>query len=204
MNPFRTPSRLPAISRRSLLTYAVAGAAALRLPPALAAEPEFAPFLGAEAAAVRFWYYVDSHCPICRRMEDEIRAFSAQRPDVRISFMEFPILKADSELAARIALSAHLRGRYFEVHEQLLRHNGEFTGKLATEIAQQLGVDPTEFRRDMGSAEVNREIRQNLSLGQRLELNGTPILLWNGGSMAGGYQTRKQLAEIAKKAGRAS
>ncbi len=172
--------------RRALLRIASAAACIGTHPDALAtagtegarARPgPLTPVLGNPAGARVLAVYFDYHCPYCREMDPLLPTLAERNPDLRILFKEFPILRWDSETAARIALSAQLRGRYFEVHQRLMHSSGDFTGAVATDIARWLDVDPTPFREDMGSLQVSAELQQNSAEARDMRIRATPAVV---------------------------
>lgn len=135
------------------------------------------PILGNPGGARVLAVYFDYHCPYCRAMDPLLWTLVGRNPELRLLFKEFPILRWDSETAARIALSAQLRGRYFEVHQRLMQTTGEFTGAVATDIARWLDVDPTSFRKDMGNPRISAELRSNAAEAQSMGIRATPAVV---------------------------
>ncbi len=156
------------------LADAAATAGGGRAPPR---PGPLTPILGNARGTRVLAVYFDYHCPYCRAMDPLLRTLVERNPQLQILFKEFPILRWDSETAARIALSAQLRGRYFEVHERLMQSAGDFTGAVATDIARWLDVDPTSFRKDMGSAQISAELQSNAAEAQRMDIHGTPAVV---------------------------
>lgn len=139
--------------------------------------------------------YFDYHCPACRWMEPYLRTLAEKNPDLRILYRDLPILGPDSETAARIALSAQLRGKYFEVHDRLMQFSGEYTAAVATDIASWLNVDPEEFRKDMQDPRVDAELQKNFHDARALGVEGTPSILTVRDLKAGG-RNLEQLQEL--------
>ena len=139
--------------------------------------------------------YFDYHCPACRWMDPHLRSLAEKNPDLRILYRDLPILGPDSETAARIALSAQLRGKYFEVHDRLMQFSGEYTAAVAKDIAGWLNVDPEEFRKDMEDPRVDAELRKNFHDARALGVEGTPSIVTARDMEAGG-RTLQQLQEL--------
>jgi protein-disulfide isomerase len=68
---------------------------------------------GGDASVVAFFDY---NCPYCRKDASALGALIAADCKVRLVLKELPVLGADSEAAARIALAAQAQGRYFELY----------------------------------------------------------------------------------------
>lgn len=195
------------LSRRTILALCLANAgavAAAGLVPAArrdaprvrALEPgPLTPALGPTEARRVLAFYFDYNCPYCRAVNGLLRPLAGRNPQLRILYKQFPVLSDDSETAARIALSAALRGRFFEAHERLMRHSGDYTGAVATAVARALGFDPNAFRHDMGDPRITAEIRENLADAQALGIQGTPGLV-TAHALAEGGQDLGQLQAL--------
>lgn len=174
------------INRRKLLMGGIGGALLWALPITSAyagplseasAVGPLTPVLGSPSAKRTLAVYFDYHCPFCRAMDPLLNLLVQRNPDLRILFKEFPVLRLDSQLAARIALSAQLRGRYFEVHERLMHHSGDYTGAVATDIGRWLNVDVTAFRKDMGHPSVEAELQKNAEDADAIGVQATPAVV---------------------------
>ncbi len=97
--------------------------------------------LGPQQAPRVLAVYFEYHCPYCRATDKLLRPLAERNADLQILYREYPILREDSQLAARIALSAQIHGRFFETHDRLTHLSGEFTGAVATQIARSLGIE---------------------------------------------------------------
>jgi len=207
-------SILNKVDRRALLVGALSGAAVMSLSwrKVLAAQPTavglqpgpLTPMLGSANGTRVLAVYFDYHCPFCRAMDPLLRVLAQRNPDLQILFKEFPILRLDSELAARIALSAQMRGRYFEVHDRLMRLPGDYTGAVATDVAQWLKVDPDAFRRDMGHPGVDAELDKNSQDARAMGIAGTPALVTTKTAEQGGHSLAQLQALVDALAPRTS
>jgi protein-disulfide isomerase len=181
-SPRRARAAAMVLTRRTLLAAVLcngvahaAGSARPAAPLRAALRPgPLTPMLGAQQAPRVLAVYFDYHCPYCRAADGLLRPLAGRNPDLQILYREYPVLREDSELAARIALSAQLHGRFFEAHDRLMHLSGNFTGAVATQIAQSLGLEPATFRHDMGDERVSAELRRNLDDAAALGIQATP------------------------------
>jgi protein-disulfide isomerase len=84
------------------------------------------PVIGNPAGDVTVVEFFDYRCPYCKRATDSLMNLVDSDANVRVVFKEFPILGPDSLTAAKIALAAHMQGKYRAVHEALMAHKGSF------------------------------------------------------------------------------
>lgn len=173
------------LSRRSFIVLSIAASLPLAareegMAGARARALEHGPLtpaIGPTRAARVLAVYMDYHCPFCRAMDPLLPKLAGRNPQLQIQYKELPVLRWDSQVAARIALVAQTYGRFATVHARLMHERGEFTGALATRIAESLQLDPIAFRRAMGSPAVEAEIAKNLRDADALGIEATPGLV---------------------------
>lgn len=153
------------------------------------------PFIGPAGSARVLAVYMDYHCPYCRAMDPLLPKLARRNPKLQIEYKELPVLRWDSQVAARIALVAQKYGRFLDVHVRLFQESGDFTGALATRIAQSLNIDPTVFRRQMGGPAVDAEIAKNISDADALGIQATPGLV-TGRAVVQGALNLEQLQTL--------
>lgn len=190
------------ISRRAVLGSVLAATAGLSVRarvvaqasagPATAWLGPLTPVLGNLHGTQVMAVYFDYHCPYCRAIDPFLTVLVGRNPGLQILYKEFPVLRPDSQVASRIALSARLRGRYFPVHHRLMHTKGDFTGAVATEIALWLHVDPTAFRKDMGDPRVDEELQRNADEARTMKIEGTPGIV----TALGVEQGERSLAQL--------
>jgi predicted DsbA family dithiol-disulfide isomerase len=105
-------------------------------------------------------------------------------------------------VSARAALAAREQGLYHEYHNALMAHRGELSDDVIFGLAEDVGLDVDQLRKDMESAEVAREITANMELARALGVRGTPAFVIGGELIPGavGYEALRQAIE-AERAG---
>lgn len=133
-----------------------------------------APVLGNPEGDVTVVEFFDYNCPYCRRVKPEIEALLEADPNVRLVYREWPILGEGSIFAARAALAAREQGLYEQFHWAMMAMNGRANASSVLRIAEEVGLDVPQLRRDMEAPEVAEHIQTSMRLTQALGLNGTP------------------------------
>jgi protein-disulfide isomerase len=64
--------------------------------------------------------FFDYNCGYCRHAFNEIVKLADAEKDVRVVFVEFPILSDESRKASEIAIAAARQNKYFEFHRTLM------------------------------------------------------------------------------------
>lgn len=136
-----------------------------------------APVAGNPNGDITVVEFFDYNCGYCKRGFSEIAKLIEQDKNVRVVFKEFPILRDESEQAARVALAARMQGKYWEVHSDLITTKGLVNEAVGLKVAEKHGLDIEKLKRDMASPEVKAELDRVKQLAQTLQINGTPHFL---------------------------
>lgn len=136
------------------------------------------PFSGAwagdAAGDVTLVVFTDYACTFCRASMPDIERLLRTDRNLKIVFRELPILSADSEAAARVALASARRGRYMPVHRTLFRSPVPDATARAGALAA-TGVElPAGATADPA---IDRELSGNVDLARALGINGTPAFV---------------------------
>jgi protein-disulfide isomerase len=121
--------------------------------------------------------FFDYNCGWCKKGLPEVVNLIEQDKNLRVVLKEFPIFGVDSEYAAMAAIAAKKQGKYWDLHNALLAHEGKVTKEAVDEIAAAKGIDMARLKKDMDDPEVAKVITGNQALAQSLAINGTPAFI---------------------------
>lgn len=126
--------------------------------------------------------FFDYNCGYCKRVFPSIQTMIENDGKVRYVFKEYPILSESSMTAARAALAAWNldQDKYFDFHALLMNTRGALNEDRILDLAEKAGLDRGEIETAMANPEITAEIRQNLELGQRIGVTGTPAFVVDG------------------------
>ena len=144
------------------------------------------PILGNPQGDVSIVAFFDYNCPDCRRTGPALTELTAKDPNARVVLKELPVLGAESEAAARVALAAKKQGKYAELHERLLTERGRAGKESALRIAAELGLDPAALERDMDDPAITEMILANMRLARDLGVRGVPFYIVGDRVLGGG------------------
>jgi len=164
---------------------------------ALVNDPSL-PAKGATRPTATVVEFLDYRCPHCKRMHPVITELLRADRELRVVFVDIPILGPASVTAARAALAAQRQGRYVEMHDALMRLRGEPTEAEILRIAAELRLDAERLRRDMADPGVARRIEANLRLAQALGVQGTPAYVVGEEIIPGAVSSEALRAAIAR------
>ncbi len=158
-----------------------------------------APVLGNPEGDVTVVEFFDYNCPYCRRAKPEVEALLAADPNVRLVYREWPILGEGSVFATRAALAAREQGLYEEFHRAMMGMNGRTEESSVLRIAEDIGLDVAQLRRDMEAPEIDTHIETSMRLAQALGITGTPSFVI-GDALVPGVVDVEQLQSLVSDA----
>lgn len=165
-----------------------------RLKAALAANADSlfrdpdAPVAGNPKGDVTVVEFFDYNCGYCKRGFPDVAKLIEADPKVRVVFRELPILSKGSEEASRVAIAAHLQGKYWDFHSAMINFKGSADEASALKLAEKAGLDMARLKADIKSEKVEAEIKKVRELAQNLNINGTPHFIVGNRSIPGAPQ----------------
>ncbi len=139
---------------------------------------EGSPSVGPKNAKVTIVEFFDFNCGYCKRLAPAMLKVIKANPDVKFVFK--PVTFLGSMPAAKAAMAANKQGKFMEVYEALLMHNGQITSGVIDEIIKKAGLDVAKTKKLMESDEVAKEISAIAELSQKIQIRGVPTLIING------------------------
>ncbi|MFO0991955.1 MAG: DsbA family protein [Hyphomicrobiales bacterium] len=121
--------------------------------------------------------FFDYNCGYCKRAMPDVMRMVEEDKDLRLVMKEFPILGPGSQVAAKAALASKKQGKYWDFHLAMLGHDGHVETDTVMEIAKSVGLDVEKLKADMQSEEISAILDANMSLAQKLGIQGTPAFI---------------------------
>src|SRR3989344_1266531 len=159
-------------------------------------QDKHSPFMGNPNGDVVILSFFDYHCGYCRSAHDTLQKLLAQDKNIKIIYKEYPVL-GDLTLS-RAALAAQKQGKYSYFHTILMKSDANFSQENLIELAHKLKIDVKKFSTDMNSMETENRIKQNMSLGQSLDISATPTFVFGDNVIPGAISLAEFQAEIRK------
>ena len=145
----------------------------------LESDPE-APVIGNPNANITVVEFFDYRCGYCKRVFTNMVSILRENPNVRFVLKEFPILGAESLVASRASLAVWRthKDKYQAFHAALLEARGGMPKAKILSIAEKLGINKNQLKKDMNDPAIDRILNKNRHLGQALNINGTPAFIF--------------------------
>ncbi|MFI6935366.1 Na+/H+ antiporter NhaA [Streptomyces sp. NPDC050287] len=140
-------------------------------------------------APVTLLEYGDFECPYCGRAEPVVRELLADFGDVRYVWRHLPLtdVHPNAQLAAEASEAAARQNRYWEMHELLLRHQGDLRPRDLLRYAEEIGLDADRFRADLRSGAGAARVAADVESADLSGVSGTPTFFVNGRRHHGAY-----------------
>jgi protein-disulfide isomerase len=117
---------------------------------------------------------------------------------IRLVMKNYPYKYRDySFIAAEAALAARDQGKYWEMHDLLLKNSPKLDRESLIRYAKQLGLDVRSFAEAIDKKKHREEIERDVKLAQSLDLYNTPTFFINGRKIVGDvpYEYLKEAVE---------
>ena len=135
--------------------------------------------------------FIDYNCGYCKKTLPIISKLMKNFENIKIAFVDYPILSETSEIAARASLAAHEQKAYFKYHTTLLNNSQLINEDYIYEIAVDLGLDIQKCKEDMESKKIKKSIIDNIKLARSLKIRGTPTFIIKKQILPGAYEYDK-------------
>ena len=181
--------RLTAMLPKRLRLRALLGTAETIIDLAVPVDPEHDHVRGPDQAPVTLVEYGDFECPHCGRAEPVIRELLADYGDLRYVWRHLPLTDVHPHalLAAEGAEAAARQGKFWQMHDQLLDHQGALTAKDLIRYAAELGLDIEQFTRDLRNHAGEAKIAADVDSADLSGVSGTPTFFVNDRRHRGAY-----------------
>lgn len=178
-----------ALLPKRLRLRALLGSAETIVDLAVTVDPERDHLRGPSEAPVTLVEYGDFECPYCGQAEPVVRELLADYGDVRYVWRHLPLtdVHPHAQLAAEGAEAAAKQDKFWEMHDQLLRHQGALTGKDLVRYAAGLGLDTETFTADLRSHAGAAKVAADVDSADLSNVSGTPTFFINGRRHHGAY-----------------
>jgi Na+/H+ antiporter NhaA len=165
-------------------------------------DPERDHIRGPEDSFVTLVEYGDFECPYCGQAEPAIRELLSSHGELRFVFRHLPLtdVHPHAQLAAEAAEAADKQGKFWEMHDTLMDHQGALTTRDLVQYADGLGLDTAKFSADLKKHVGAARIAEDVDSADLATVSGTPTFFINGRRHYGAYDiaTLQEAVRTAK------
>jgi Na+/H+ antiporter NhaA len=156
----------------------------------------------AEDALVTLVEYGDFECPYCGQAEPAVRELIKEHGELRFVFRHLPLtdVHPNAQLAAESSEAAARQGKFWEMHDLLMDHQGALTARDLIGYARSLGLDVDRFGRDLRAHVGAARVAEDVESADLATVSGTPTFFINGKRHYGAFDlaTLKDAVKAAK------
>lgn len=157
-------------------------------------NPGTRPFWGTPGAPVTIVEFSDFQCPYCRVAAVNIKPNLAEyKKEVVFYFANYPLdsscnpnitrpMHSVACTAAKAVLCAEREGKFWTYHDEIFKNQKKLSKDLLLKIAESEGMNKDAFVQCLESEEINAKVKQDIELGSKLDVHGTPSIFINGRS----------------------
>jgi protein-disulfide isomerase len=145
---------------------------------------------GPDDAPVTLLEYGDYQCPYCGQAEEAIRDVLVEfGDDLRYAWRHLPLndVHEHAQMAAEAAEAAAAQGAFWPMHDLLLGHQDELTGRDLHDYAEELGLDVKRFVEEVRDREHAPRVAEDVRSADESGVAGTPSFFINGRRYNGAY-----------------
>jgi protein-disulfide isomerase len=114
------------------------------------------------------------------------KIMEAYKGKIRLVVKNYPYIYRDySHIAAEASLAAKDQGKYWEMHDLLLKRSPALDRGSLIKYAQELGLDLKKFSASLDEKKHAPEIERDKKLAQDMDLYNTPTFFINGRKVVG-------------------
>jgi Na+/H+ antiporter NhaA len=155
-----------------------------------------------EDALVTLVEYGDFECPYCGQAEPVVRKLISEYGELRFVFRHLPLtdVHPHAQQAAEAAEAAALQGKFWEMHDALMDHQGALTVRDLVGYAREMGLDTDRFVADLHGDEGSARVAEDVESADLATVSGTPTFFINGKRYYGAFDLAafKQAVRAAK------
>jgi Na+/H+ antiporter NhaA len=154
-------------------------------------------------AIVTLVEYGDFECPYCGQAEPNVRGLIKEYGELRFVFRHLPLtdVHPHAQMAAEAAEAAALQGKFWEMHDTLMDHQGDLTFSDLLRYARDLELDTEKFEAELRAHDrTAARVSEDVESADLDSVSGTPTFFINGRRHHGAYdlETLKQAVRTAK------
>ena len=153
--------------------------------------------VGSDNAKHTIIEFMDYFCGYCKKIHFELMDLANSREDIRLFFLQHPILNESSLVLAKIVVAASLQNKSFELHHAIFTLEGSLTSEKLESAILEAGLNSEQLKEDMNSDVVEKMIKLSSFLAGGSGARGTPAMFIND-VFYPGYLSRGQIEGILK------
>jgi len=151
--------------------------------------------IGSDNAKNTIVEFMDYFCGYCKKIHPELVELAQSRNDVRVIFIQHPILNESSRLLANMVIAANFQKKGYDLHHAIFTIEGSITNEKLKKAIIKSGVNQAKLRIDMSRDEVKKMIKLSSFLAEGSGARGTPSIFINE-EFSPGYISKERIEDL--------
>ena len=123
--------------------------------------------------------FMDYFCGYCKKVHPELLQIANERDDVRLIFLQHPVLSESSKLLASMVVAANKQNKGIEFHNALFEIEGSLNNAKLKQIVEDLEINSAKLNIDMSKEEVRNIVSISSFMASGSGARGTPTFFIN-------------------------
>ena len=153
--------------------------------------------IGSDEAENTIIEFLDYFCGYCKKIHPELVELVKERKDVRVIFLQHPILSESSIMIAKMAIAANYQQKGFEFHHAILSIPGSLTQTKLSLAIKKSGINSIKLKIDSEKDELEKIVALSSFLAGGIGARGTPSIFVNE-IFTPGYISKEQIINMLK------
>ena len=123
--------------------------------------------------------FMDYFCGYCKKVHPELLQLANEREDIRLIFLQHPVLSESSKLLANMVVAANKQNKGIEFHNALFEVEGNLNNAKLKQIVEDLEINSAKLNIDMSKEEVSNIVSISSFMASGSGARGTPTFFIN-------------------------
>ena len=141
--------------------------------------------------------FFDYFCGYCKKIHAELVELTQSRDDVRVIFLQHPILSESSKVLSKMVVAANYENKGFDLHHAIFSISGSINKEKLDQAIVDSDLDPTLLRIKMDKNEIEKTVQISSFLAGGIGARGTPAIFINE-HFYSGYIPKDQIIRLLK------
>lgn len=122
--------------------------------------------------------FFDFNCSYCKKAHTDIQKL-LKKEDVKVVYKNFPILSENSVLLAKLGIFIAEKGAdsFNSFYKMINENKGRVSKEKLSEITKKLGVNLDELNNEKVNVRLEKKLKTDIDLANKLGLRGTPAFV---------------------------
>jgi len=141
--------------------------------------------------------FMDYFCGYCKKIHPELLELAEERDDVRVIFLQHPILNQSSYLIAKMVIAANFQKKGLLLHNNIFSAEGSLNQEKLQRAINESNLNQVILKIDMEKEEVEKIIQLSSFLAGGIGARGTPSMFVNE-NFSPGYMSKQKIISLLK------